>query len=141
MESREDRVRRLSERALADAGFADPRPLYRDLLRRLRESDPEGFRAAAGHYETELVPAVAEGSVDPVEAWLGYGARIAARLGPGRLVQVDAGGRARPLEDGPPAAGSLVLHLPADGSRAVLVLLLPLTPSEPQDATVQLLAG
>ncbi|MFO7587638.1 MAG: hypothetical protein R6X22_06150 [Gemmatimonadota bacterium] len=140
MESREDRARRLSDRALSDAGFADPRPLYRELLRRLRETDPEGFREAARHYETELVPAVAERNADPVEAWIGYGARIAARLGPGRVVRVDATGRALPLEAGPPPEGSLVLHLPDDGSRAT-VLLLPLEPSEPQGATVELLTG
>ncbi len=140
MEGREDRARRLSERALAEAGFADPRPLYRDLLRRLREVDPEGFRAVAAHYEAELLPAIAERGADPVEAWLAYGAGIARRLAPGRVVAVDATGRARPAGSGPPAPGSLVIHLPEDGSRAS-VLLLPREPSEPQDATATLLAG
>lgn len=140
MEGREDRARRLAERALAEAGFADPRPLYRDLLRRLREADPDGFRDAAAHYEAELLPAIAERDADPVEAWLAYGAGIAERLAPGEVVAVDPTGRARPAGAGAPAPGALVLHLPNDGSRALL-LLAPREPSEPQDATVALLAG
>jgi hypothetical protein len=140
VEGKEDRVRRLSERALAGAGFADPRPLYRDLLRRLREADPEGFRGAVDHYESETLPAIAEQGADPVEAWLSYGARIAARIAPGRLVAVDPTGRARSAGAGPPAAGSLVIHLPEDGSGAFL-LLVPREPSEPQEATATLLAG
>jgi len=140
VEGREDRARRLTEQAVAEAGFADPRPLYRDLLRRLREVDPEGFRAAAGHYEAELLPSIAERGVDPVEAWLAYGGGIASRLAPGQLVAVDATGRARPLASGAPPAGALVLHLPDDGSRAFL-LLAPQNPSEAQDATRTLLAG
>ena len=140
MEGSEDRARRLSERALAEADVADPRPLYRDLLRRLREVDPDGFREAAEHYESELVPAIAKRGASPVVAWLAYGAGIAARLGPGRLVAIDVTGRARSLEEGAPPPGSVVLHLPDDGTRA-LALLLPRTPSEPQEATVELLEG
>jgi hypothetical protein len=140
VEGREDRARRLTERALAEAGFADPRPLYRDLLRRLREVDPEGFRVVADHYESELLPAIADRGVHPVQAWLAYGGGIASRLAPGRLVAVDAPGRARPIDTGAPPAGALVLHLPEDGSRASL-LLAPRDPSEAQEATTTLLAG
>jgi len=140
VEGRENRARRLTEQALAEAGFADPRPLYRDLLRRLREVDPEGFRVAADHYEAELLPAIAERGVDPVEAWLAYGGEIARRLAPGRLVAVNPTGRARPVGSAAPPAGALVLHLPEDGSRALL-LLAPRDPSEAQEATTTLLAG
>jgi hypothetical protein len=136
----DDAVRRL-DAALAEAGFDDPRPAFRALLRRIRERDPDGFRSATERYEREIVPAVAGGEADPLVAWLGYGLGLAARLGPGHAVAVDKSGRARPLSEGDvPLRATLVLHLPDDGSKA-LALLRPLAPSEAQRATEELLAG
>lgn len=129
--------------ALARAEVRDPRPLFRPVLKHLRERDPDAFGRALGHYETVLVPAVAAGA-DPMGAWLQYGLQLAAAMGPGRTVAVDATGRAVTLEQAGVAAaagGALVLHLPDDDTAPVLVLRYPGSSSAAQDATVELLVA
>jgi hypothetical protein len=62
------------EAALETATVRDPRPLYRPILRYLRERDPSAFERAIRHFDEELVPAVA-GDADPLTAWLDFGHR------------------------------------------------------------------
>jgi hypothetical protein len=122
----------------AGAGIRDPRPYFRPVLKHLRETDPEAFSRAIAHFESELVPALAAGA-DPVRGWLEYGLLLATALGPGRLLEVDATGRAHPVE-APLTAGGLVLHIPDAEASPVLVLRHPSAGSPPQEATVELLA-
>jgi hypothetical protein len=135
----EDTRKRADERldqALAAAGLEDPRPAYRDRLKALRAEDPPAFARALEYFEATLVPSVA-GGAEPLAEWVAYGRLLAEQGGPGRLVSVDAGGRASPYQ--PPPAGDLLLFLPDDGRRFVVPLLVPRTPSQPQQATVDLL--
>lgn len=125
------------DQALAAADTLDPRPVYRDRLRALRAADAETFSRALEYFETTLVPAVA-GGAEPLSAWVDYGRFLAERGGPGRVVAVDASGRARPYEP-PPAEGGLVLFIAADGRRGVTPLLEPRNPSAPQQAAMNLL--
>lgn len=124
------------EEALAAAAMADPRGTCRDRLKALRAEDPSAFEQAVAYFDTQLVPAILEGG-EPLAEWLAYGRFLAERGGPGRVVAVDAGGRARPYE--PPPAGNLVLFLPQEGRRGVIPLLSPASPSPAQTATYDLL--
>lgn len=125
----------------ADPAVRDPRPFYRPVLKYLRETDPEAFGRALSHYETTLVPAVADGA-DPLASWLEYGRLLADALGPGETVAVDATGRARSAGEveTDPTPG-LALHIPAAGAAPVLILRYPVPSSPHQDAAVELLAA
>ncbi|MFW6206564.1 MAG: hypothetical protein ACOC5J_01370 [Gemmatimonadota bacterium] len=125
------------EAALQDADLADPRPRYREALRHLRDRDPDTFDEAIRYFENELIPAVA-GEADPLAAWLEYGRRLARALGDGRLMELDATGRARPVTD-PAEARGLVLHLPDDTGTPALALRHPKELSKAQQAAVELL--
>lgn len=118
---------------------ADPRPLFRPVLRHLRERHPAAFARAIGHFEETLVPSVA-GGADPLRAWLDYGLLLASAVGPGQMVEVDRSGRARPVEDVAAAQG-LVLHIPEAEDAPVLVLRQPAVGSSAQVATVELLVA
>jgi hypothetical protein len=122
----------------AGAEIRDPRPYFRPVLKHLREADPQAFSRAIAHFENELVPSLAAGA-DAVRGWLDYGLLLATAVGPGRLMEVDATGRARPVDDALAARG-LVLHIPDSEASPVLVLRHPSTGSPAQDATVELLA-
>lgn len=122
--------------ALAAAGIEDPRPAYRDRLRALRSAQPDAFARALAYFETTLVPAVA-GGAEPLSAWVEYGRFLAEAAARGRVVSVDASGRARPYE--PPPSADLVLFIADDGRRGVTPLLEPGAPSEAQRATLDLL--
>ncbi|HEX2168645.1 MAG TPA: hypothetical protein VHG09_15520 [Longimicrobiales bacterium] len=125
---------RLAEAAQAQ-GVADPRPPYRERLRRLRQSQPEAFDRAIQHYEQHVVPALA-GS-DPLSTWIDYGRFLAQLDGEGRTVHVDEQGRATPWTTDAPAG--LVLFIPEEPASDVLVLCQPLESSDAQEATVRLL--
>lgn len=125
------------ETALAAADYRDPRPFYRPALRYLREHDEEGFRRALGYFDEELVPAVA-GDGDPLTAWGEYGALLGRSLGPGRIMELDSTGQARPIESVKGASG-LVLYLPDDPAPPVLVLRYPTHASAAQHAAHELL--
>jgi hypothetical protein len=128
------------EAALTAVGApADPRALYRPVLRHLKGRAPAAFARALAHFEETLVPAIAAGE-DPLEAWLRYGQLLAELLGAGRTVEVDETGRARPAGD-PTAATGLVLRLPEADDAPVLVLRGPGRPSPAQVATVELLVA
>jgi len=127
------------EEALEARGLADPRALYRDLLRRLRQDDPAAYEEAVRRYERDLGGAA--GGERPVEAWIAYGRWLAERLCPGRDVAVDREGRARELAEGEVPEGALLLHLPEKRNVRALTLSLPVDPTPPQDATRELLVG
>jgi hypothetical protein len=123
--------------ALANADQRDPRPFYRNALRHLRENDEPGFQRALRYFEEELVPAVA-GAADPLIAWAEYGLMIGRTLGSGNTVELDATGRALPLESVAGAEG-LVLYIPAAAAAPVLVLRYPRKATAPQHAAYELL--
>ncbi|MFW6084958.1 MAG: hypothetical protein ACODAA_07080, partial [Gemmatimonadota bacterium] len=60
--------------ALKSGGYADMRPVYRAILKRLKQKDAVLFDEAAARYEETLVPTLADGETDPVTAWVEYGA-------------------------------------------------------------------
>lgn len=137
----DDRLGRLTEAALAQAGLEDVRPLYRNLLLRLKGRDPEAFDEATRRYQKELVPALESSEADPLRAWLSYGRWLAQRLGPGSVVAVDSSGKARPLAESElPEAGALLLHLPDESRSPALALAIPREPTVSQQVTVELLA-
>lgn len=127
-----------TDEALAAGGFADMRPDYRAMLRRLKELDAAGFAEATRRYEEDLVPAVAGGDADPVAAWAAYGAWLAQKLGPGRLVRLDESGLAVGA-DPDPLPGHVLLYLPDGSGRPAVPILMPADPSPAQQAALELL--
>jgi len=127
-----------TEEALEAGGYADMRPTYRDLLRRLKQRDAEAFDEATRRYRDDVVPAIAGGDEDPVSAWTTYGAWLADRFAHGRLVRLDETGLA--TSAGPDAApGHVLLHLPEDSGDSAIPLLLPAELSPAQEAALELL--
>ncbi len=124
--------------AAASLRMADPRPPYRDRLRALKDTDPDAFSRALRHYEETVLPALAEGT-DAMAVWAQYGQTLAAFSAPGRMMSIDAAGRAGKLAL-PLKESSLLLHLPDDNSAAVFVAAMPLIASPAQSATLDLLA-
>ena len=133
-----DAVNARTDEALEAAGFADMRPDYRTMLRRLKQRDATGFAEATRRYEEVLAPAVAGGDADPVAAWVEYGAWLARKLGHGRLVSLDASGLA--IDGGPePVPGHAMLYLPDEARDPAIALLGPVAPSAAQEAAIELL--
>jgi len=128
---------RLDE-AVHGAGLADPRVPLRARLRELKESHPAAFDQARSHYEQTVLPALAE-AADPLAAWVDYACFLAQLTSTGRLVGIDATGRATAFQAASP--GLLVLFIPDDTPAAVLVALAPAQPSAAQQATVDLLVN
>jgi len=140
MEDLQARADRRFQEALEESGGRDPREFYRERLRDLKGSDPEAYRRAVEHYRDLLIPGVAAGEKEPIQAWMEYGCLLAELTSPGRIVQVDPSGRAAPLSP-PVPLDHLVLHLPgAPGIRAILVSL-PAELSPAQKATYDLLVA
>ena len=136
----EDGARGRTDEALESAGLADMRPAYRRLLVRLKGVDPAAFEEASRRYRDELEPAIAGGDIDPITAWLGYGVWLAGLFADGRVLAIDATGRARPLDPATaPDAGTMVLHIPDDDRAPATLLAVPSAPSEPQRETAELL--
>lgn len=128
------------EAALQRKGLQDLKPLYRELLKRMRDEAPGSYEEAVRRYREEVVPAAAR-EEDPLGVWLRYGAWLAERIAPGRVVSVDRTGKATELEGRPeelPAEG-LVLHLPEERGVRALPLALPASASEAQRETKDLL--
>lgn len=128
------------EAALEETGLEDLRPLYRDLLRRMRDEAPTSYEEAVRRYREEVAPAAAS-EARPLPAWLRYGAWMARQIAPGRLVSVDRTGRATELDARPEQvpAGALVLHLPEERNVRALPLAVPASPSDAQQETQDLL--
>ena len=120
--------------ALDATGARDPRDYYRGRLKELKRSNPQGYADAVAYYQEKLIPSIAKGNADPLEAWREYGLVIARLTAPGRAVAVDASGRSRPYEP-PGDAGDLVLHLPDARNAHALLVGLPANPSTAQMAT------
>jgi hypothetical protein len=118
------------EAALAAAGARDPREFYRERLRQLKQANPAAYAAAVAYYKDTLIPDVASGASDAVEAWTEYGRRLADALAPGRTISIDGTGLAHEYQG--PERERLVLHLPDEkGERALLVgLPASLTPAQ-----------
>jgi hypothetical protein len=127
------------EAALAASGARDPREFYRERLRELKRTRPQEYESAVAYYTGTLIPEVASGERDPVEAWSEYGRRLAVALAPGRTVGIDETGRAHPWEGSEP--DRLVLHLPDESGARVLLVGLPPTLSDAQRATYDVLVA
>jgi hypothetical protein len=125
------------ESAAAELGLADPRPPYRERLRRLRETDAAAFERAIRHYEEEVLAELASGD-DPLAVWIAYGRQLVGDSV--RATAIDADGRAAPARP-PIRPGTLVLLIPDDTAVDVLVATAPTTPSPAQQATLDLLVG
>jgi hypothetical protein len=131
--------RRLEE-ALAREGARDPREFYRERLRDLKQASPDGYAKAVAYYRDTLIPGVASGDVEPLQAWTEYGRRLAESLAPGRTVAVDRSGRAHPYE-APAPRDQLVLHLPGGKGGRALLVGLPAQLTSAQRATYDVLVG
>lgn len=127
---------RIFEEALARTGARDPRQFYRERLLALKGSDPEGYTSAVEYYRETLVPDIASGKAEPLDAWTEYGRILAEAVSEGRTVSVDATGLAEPYQT--PSVERLILHLPSEGGRA-LVVALPSRLSPAQRATYDVL--
>lgn len=133
-----DRADARLEKALESAGLRDPRGPYRSWLRALRERDVASFDEARRHYEERVVPRIATEEADPLAEWLAYGVRLAELSGPGRLVEIDASGRARTATE-PLPKDRVVLYLPDAPREPARALNLPLRLSAAQRANHDLL--
>lgn len=129
------RVEASSAEAIATGPFEDFREAYRERLRWLKESRPDAFAMALKHYEA-LVQSIAQGS-HPIEAWLDYGRRLGELSGTGKLMAIDASGRARPASGASP--DELLLHLPDDTAVPALALAIPRSLAPAQRASLDLL--
>ena len=125
------------EAALATAGARDPREFYRERLKELKRANPTEYETAVAYYRDTLIPEVAGGSCDPLDAWTEYGRRLAVWLAPGRTISVDETGLAH--EYGGPERNRLVLHLPDENGARALLVGLPASLSPAQRATYAVL--
>ena len=128
----------LTLKALESGGWADMRPTYRTMLRRLKQHDPEAFEEASRRFASEVEPAITAGEQEPVAAWVAYGAWMARRLGAGRLVGLDETGLAAPA-DPRPEPGRVLLFLPDASGDGAIPLVQPAEPSDAQEAALELL--
>lgn len=127
--------------ALAATGARDPRNYYRDKLRELKHNNPEGYAEGVAYYQQTLIPSIAGGKADPLEAWRDYGLLIARLTAPGRPVSVDPDGRSRPFQP-PGERNDMVLHMPGKRRAHPILVTLPPKPSAAQMATFDwLVAG
>lgn len=78
-----EKADRILEEALERVGARDPRDFYRDRLRTLKDTNPEGYQAAVEYYRDTLIPSVASGEADPLEAWTEYGRTLAEAVARG----------------------------------------------------------
>ena len=122
--------------ALATHGLEDVQPRYRRLLVALKGRDAAAYERAVDRYRSE-VEGVA-GGAEALGAWLAYGAWLAARIEPGRLVEISAEGLALPAAS-PVPLGPMLVHLPDAPNRRGIVVAMPAEPSEAQRATAGLL--
>src|SRR5688572_10639649 len=129
------RIEATTAAAIASGPFEDFREAYRDRLRWLKESRPDEFARALKHYDA-LAESIAEGS-PPIEAWLDYGRRLGELSGAGKLMAIDATGRARPASGA--SSNELLLHLPDDTGVPAMPLAIPRSLTDAQRASLDLL--
>ena len=132
------RADEILEAELEATGARDPREFYRERLRELKQTNPAGYDDAVAYYRETLLPAVAEGTSAPLDAWTEYGRRLAETLTPGRTVSIDETGRSHEYDG--PNPDRLILHLPEGKGRALLVGL-PADLSAAQRATYDVLVS
>ena len=125
------------EESLAETGARDPREFYRERLKELKRVDGSAYETAVAYYRDTLIPEVANGERDALDAWTEYGRRLAVALTPGRTISVDATGLAH--EYSGPERDRLVLHLPDDKGARALLVGLPASLSGAQRATYAVL--
>lgn len=141
MSTDQERADALLESALEATGARDPREFYRERLRELKQAHPAAYEKAVAHYRDVLVPGVAGGELEPLEAWTEYGRTLAELEAPGRTMVVDATGRAHPYEP-PVNRDGLILHIPDDRKHRALLVGLPPELSPAQRASYDwLVAG
>ncbi len=137
-ESQIARAEERFEEALSRTGARDPREYYRERLKELRTANPDAYRSAVRYYDDTLLPSIADGDSDPIDAWWEYGRRIAEFSVDGRTVEIDLSGRSHPYSR-PTPRDRMVLHLP-DGTKGMaLVVGLPTDLSQAQVASYDLL--
>jgi hypothetical protein len=136
MDSEKSRSEARLVTAFAALGLEDPRESYRSVLRELRARDTEAFSRATTHYQQHVLPGLDSGN--PVDAWIDYGRVIGEMTTPGRLLIVDATGRAFPLRS-PVHTGELVVFVPDEGTRGAFAAARPSDLSPAQKATLSLL--
>ena len=124
--------------ALKGSGARDPRDYYRQSLRDLKESNPEGYNRAVNHFHAVLVPGIASGEVEPLGAWREYGRLLAQEAEEGRTVEIDESGCSRAFSSESPL-DRLVLHIPDQQRSRSILISLPPDPSPAQRASYELL--
>jgi hypothetical protein len=136
--SSQEEADRRYELRIQETGARDPREFYRDILKNLRETDAEAYQEMVERYQAEVVLPLAEGSRDPLLTWLEFGRALAQRAAPGRLMRVDATGRAEPAPE-ELSWGDLLLQLPDEPRSRALPVGIPPEPTPAQRATLDLL--
>jgi hypothetical protein len=139
-ESQNVRAEERFAEALCTTGARDPREYYRERLKELRTANPDAYRSAVQYYDATLLPSIADGDVDPLEAWWEYGRRIAELSVDGHTVEIDPSGRSHPYSR-PTPRDRMVLHLPAGTKGRALVVGLPTDLSSAQMANYDLLVA
>lgn len=139
-DSEKARAEARTDAALAQSAFQDPRPAFRERLRRLREQQPKAFSTALAYYEEILVPALIGSTDEPLSVWIEYGRRLGELTAPGKTFAIDAFGRAHPYR-GSGSGAELILHLPDDTATEALALAVPKTLTAAQQANYDLLIG
>jgi hypothetical protein len=124
--------------AIANGPYEDFRDSYRDHLRWLKETNPQGFSKALTYYNDILAANIAAGH-DPLREWLEYGQTLAKLGGPGTVYSIDESGRAHPASGASNA--TLLLHLPDDTNVRAFPLAVPRNLSPHQRATLDLLVN
>jgi len=125
------------ETALTESGARDPREFYRERLRELKRANSTEYESAVAYYRDTLIPDIAGGVRDPLDAWTEYGRRLAAALAPGRTVSLDETGLAHEYDQ--PDRDRLVLHLPDEKGARALLVGLPASLSTAQKAAYDVL--
>ena len=126
------------EEALAASGARDPREFYRDVLRNLKSQSVPAYHEAVEYYDAVLVPDIASGRVEPLQAWRSYGRTLAALTAPGTTVDVDRSGLSRP-HDSEGSGDQLVVHIPDARNLKAILVGLPIELSTAQKATFDFL--
>lgn len=139
--SKPEVVQAAEERYAAELGeraVSDVRPACRYLLRQLKATAPDAYEAGVRRYEDDLIPSIADGSLNPLDGWISYGGWLCDQLYEGHVVSVDASGLSIPLS-GPLPDGAMALYLAAKDDQPTILLATPESLSRHQTAARDLL--